>query len=183
MSADSFSRHAQTSANEDRVSRNDLPFPKLEEVSMDRKTFPFLIMLALLLPLMATHVVAQKSHELVANIPFDFTVCREQLPAGKYKVRPISGANPKVVLVASEDNRSVEIVCTRDVKGQKPAATGKLIFNRYGNQYFLSELWLQGDLTGNQLVKTEQEEALLREVTGVKKREKVTVKVTEAKPN
>lgn len=147
---------------------------------MNRRTFPFVIMLAVLVPLMGIHVVAQKG-DLVADIPFNFTVCREQLPAGKYKVRPISNANPRALLVASDNNRSVEIVCTRDVTAQEPAATGKLIFNRYGDQYFLSEMWLQGETTGSQFPVSEKEQALQREVR--KKHEKVTVKVTEVKPN
>ena len=67
--------------------------------------------------------------------------------------------------------------------GQKRADTGKLIFNRYGNQYFLSELWLPGELIGSQLIKTEQEEVLVREAGTIKKHGKVTVKVTEVKPN
>lgn len=150
---------------------------------MNRKTFPFVVVLAILLPLLATDVGAQTSHEFVANIPFSFTVCHEQLPAGKYKVRPVSSASPNILLIASADNRPVEIVCTRDVQSQKRAATGKLIFNRYGNQYFLSELWLQGELTGSQIPKTDREEALLRELRPGKKREKVTVKITEAKPD
>jgi hypothetical protein len=39
---------------------------------MDRKTFPFVMVLAILLPLLTTDVVGQTSHELVANIPFSF---------------------------------------------------------------------------------------------------------------
>jgi hypothetical protein len=150
---------------------------------MNTKTFPFIIMLGLLLPLTAAYVGAQTTHELVVNIPFDFTVCREQLPAGKYKVRPITSASTNVLLVRSEDNRSAEIVCTHDIQSTRRAANGKLIFNRYGDQYFLSEMWFPGERIGNQLVKSESEEALLRELTPGKKREKVTVRITEAKPN
>ena len=146
---------------------------------MNRKTFPLLIVMGLLF---ATSVPAQTSQELVANIPFSFTVCQEQLPAGKYKVRPVTSANPRVVLIASENNRALEMICTHDVQGKKRASTGKLIFNRYGDQYFLSELWVQGETTGRQLAMTEQEEALFREARGIKKREKVTVKVIELKP-
>ncbi|HKY29537.1 MAG TPA: hypothetical protein VJM12_16480 [Pyrinomonadaceae bacterium] len=146
---------------------------------MSRKTFPFVLVFGMLL---ATNVVAQTSQELVANIPFSFTVCQEQLPAGKYKVRPVTSANPRVVLIATENNRPIEMICTHDVQGKKPSTTGKLIFNRYGNQYFLSELWVQGETTGRQLGKTEEEEALFREARGTKKREKVTVKVIELKP-
>ena len=103
--------------------------------------------------------------------------------AGKYKVRPISSASANVLLVRSEDNRAAEIVCTNSVQSTKPVANGKLIFNRYGDQYFLSEMWFPGERIGNQLVKSEREEALLREITPRKKREKVTVRITEAKPN
>jgi hypothetical protein len=88
-----------------------------------------------------------------------------------------------ILFLRDADNRAVEIICTHDLQGQKRATTGKLIFNRYGKQYFLSELWMQGEITGSQLTKTAQEEALLRELRSVRKREKVTIKVTEAKPD
>jgi hypothetical protein len=74
------------------------------------------------------------------------------------------------------------MICTHDVQSKKPSTTGKLIFIRYGNQYFLTELWVRGETTGRQLAKTEEEEALFREAIGRKKREKVTVKVIEWKP-
>jgi len=138
-------------------------------------------MLGLLLPLMATQATAQ-STKLVADVPFDFTVCHEQMPAGKYHVRPITSANPNVLIVHSEDNRSIEIVCTQDVQSQTAAPSGKLIFNRYGDQYFLSQMWLPGRKTGTQLAKSQKEEALQREMKVVKKAEKVTVTITEVKP-
>lgn len=143
-------------------------------------SFPSLIMLALLLPLMAADASAQRN--LVANIPFDFTVCREQLPAGKYRVESITSASGAVLLVKSDDNRTAEIICTHGMQSSKQVDQGKLIFNRYGEQYFLSEIWFAGERTGNQLVKTEREEALLGERAPQRKREKVTIKITEAKP-
>lgn len=149
---------------------------------MIRKTFTFAGTLAASFLLTANHAVAQKSHELVANIPFNFSVCGEQLQPGKYMVRPASATNPRVLLVSNYDNRSVIMSCAHDVNIPKPSTTGKLIFNRYGNQYFLSEVWLQGEKTGGQLSKTEKEEAVLRELSGTRKREKVTIKVTEMKP-
>jgi hypothetical protein len=147
-----------------------------------RKRLIFCVtMLALALPLLAASVSAQ-DRELVVNIPFNFTACREILPAGKYKVRPITSANTNVLLMRSADNRSAEIVCTHDLQGTKPVSTGKLIFNRYGEQYFLAEMWFPGRQTGNQLIKSEKEEALIKELPPVK-RERVTVKISETKPN
>jgi len=132
--------------------------------------------------LAVVHVVAQTNQELVADIPFEFTVCSEQLPAGKYKVRSFSSATPHVMLVRSDDSRSVIMACAHEVQVPKRTTTGKLIFNRYGDKYFLSELWLQGEITGTELFKSEQEQALLREIKETKRREKVTIKVTETKP-
>jgi hypothetical protein len=145
------------------------------------RSFLCVIMLALLLPLMAAEAGAQTN--LVVNIPFDFTVCREQLPAGKYRVQPITSATGHVLLVKGEDNRSAEIVCTHAVQGAKRPDKGKLIFNRYGVQYFLSEMWFPGEITGNQLMKSEKEEALLKELPSRRKREKVTVTISEEKPH
>jgi hypothetical protein len=162
-----------------RSTNKPLDHLNLEGGMMIRKTFLLVIGLGIML---ATNVVAQTSQELEANIPFSFTVCHEQLPAGKYKVRPVTSTNPRMVLIATENNRPIEMICTHDVQGKKPSTTGKLIFNRYGNQYFLSELWVQGETTGRQLGKTEQEEALFREARATRKREKVTVRVIEIKP-
>ena len=148
------------------------------------RTFRFLIMLGLLAPFVVfADASAQKNSDLVFDIPFDFTACKEQMPAGKYKVVPISSANPRLLLVRGEDNRAAEIICAHDVQSQKAATSGTLIFNRYGNQYFLSELWFAGDVTGVQMTKSDREKAVMSELASRRKREKVTIKVTEVKPN
>jgi hypothetical protein len=149
---------------------------------MNRRTFLFVTMLGALLTLMTIPVMAQ-NRELIAEIPFDFTVCTQQLPAGKYKVRPMTSATTNLLLVRSEDNRFVEIACTHDIRGSKPVSSGKLIFNRYGSQYFLAELWFPGEMTGHEMYKSDEEEAVIKELAPKLKQEKVTIRVTEAKPN
>ena len=149
---------------------------------MKMRNFICALVLGVLVVLTAMQVAAQ-DRVLTADIPFEFTVCKEQLPAGKYRIEPFSRAKPGIMIFRSEDNRSVEIVCTNDLQATKLPANGKLIFNRYGNQYFLTEMWFPGERTGSLVTKSEREEALLRELAPPKKREKVTVKVTEAKPN
>ena len=58
----------------------------------------------------------------------------------------------------------------------------KLIFNRYDDQYFLSEVWWPGVITGFELVKTDKERALIKELSvgqskPLKKKWKVTIKM------
>lgn len=149
---------------------------------MKMRNFICALMLGGLLSLTAMQAGAQ-DRVVTADIPFDFTVCKEQLPPGKYRIEPFSKANPNLMVFRSQDNRSVELACTRGVQGTKLSGKGKLIFNRYGNQYFLSEIWFAGEPTGSEVLKSDREEALLRELAPRKKRERVTIKVTEAKPN
>jgi hypothetical protein len=57
-----------------------------------------------------------------------------------------------------------------------------LVFNRYGDQYFLSQAWWPGDTMGHELVKSDREKALIKEFSGdeskgAKKQEKVTIKI------
>ena len=148
---------------------------------MNRKTFLVTLMLGALLHLMAISVAAQ-NRELLADIPFNFTVCKQQMPAGKYRVRPITSSTSSLLLVRSTDGQSVEIACTHDVQTPRPSE-GKLIFHRYGNQYFLAELWFPGEMSGNQVWKSDREEAVIRELGPKSKRGKVTIRVTEARPN
>lgn len=149
---------------------------------MKMRIFICALMLGGLVSLTAMQAGAQ-DRIVTADIPFEFTVCKEQLPAGKYRIEPFSRSNPSIMIFRSLDNHSVEIACTRDVQGTKLSGKGKLIFNRYGNQYFLSEIWFAGEPTGSEVLKSEREEALLRELAPRRKREKVTIKVTETKPN
>jgi len=38
------------------------------------------------------------------------------------------------------------------------------VFHRYGNTYFLSQIWMAGESTGRELLKTREERALEREL-------------------
>ena len=128
------------------------------------------ILFGIVLSVLVAEGVAQTSHQLEVNVPFNFTVCSEQLPAGKYKLRPISSADPRLVIMSSDNYRAAVISCAHDVQAPKRTTTGKLVFNRYGNEYFLSELWLRDEMTGRELLKSEREEAAEKEAGKIDKR-------------
>lgn len=137
--------------------------------------------IGLLSPAVISHGSAQPDRLFMAKIPFNFTVCREELPAGKYAVFRASSAG-SVLAIRSEDGRSVDIACTQDVQSPEVVTEGKLVFNRYDDQYFLSQAWWPGVVTGYELVKTDKERALIKELSvgqakPVKKKEKVTIKL------
>ena len=149
---------------------------------MKKMILPLCFAIAIvLLPASAAQGNAQDV-ALKAKINFSFNVCREQLPAGTYTVKHPAG-NSRLLVIQSEDNRSIDIACVNDMQSPNRPAQGQLIFTRYGDQYFLAEAWWPGDTMGHSLVKSEKEQALIKEygITPSKKPEKVTIKLAKPK--
>jgi len=102
-------------------------------------------------------------YRLTANIPFDFSAAGEKLPAGKYWIkRAQTGDGDMVVQISSVDGQSNVTRLTIPVSAKQPVKNGMLVFNRYGNEYFLSEIWPAGGATGRELHKSRAERDLAR---------------------
>jgi hypothetical protein len=88
-------------------------------------------------------------NKAVANIPFDFTVSTATLPAGEYTLDSASPTRHLIRLVNKETRQSVLVLVsdTNPPKGNAPA-TGKMIFHRYGDQYFFSAVWTPAGVEG-----------------------------------
>jgi len=83
-----------------------------------------------------------------ATIPFDFSIGETKLTAGAYLIRsPIPGT---VQLVRDDFRSSAEFI-TIGVHAPKVPAQSSLVFNRYGDSYFLSQYWSRGTPVGRQL--------------------------------
>jgi hypothetical protein len=98
----------------------------------------------------ASHGFAQ-SNEMRVNVPFAFQSGSQRMPAGVYRVTIES---QHLILLRGDSTSG--FVHTNPQIG-KPAAKGKLVFQRYGNQYFLREVWASQSDTGQKCVKTKLE--------------------------
>ncbi len=92
-----------------------------------------------------------------ANIPFDFVIGTKTLPQGTYTVK-LDNTHPNVLVISGQDNNEGAIalsitVSAEDIEDNSP----KLIFHRYGNEYFLSQVWSGARQAGNELLKSQQE--------------------------
>ena len=120
---------------------------------------------------------AQTGYRIQTNIPFDFTAGQTSLRAGIYAVEMIS---ENALLVRSIDgtNRVLLLARQADSRGtQKPA---RIIFNRYGDRYFLSQAWVSGGDVGRELHPSGAERRLAKEFSlakGDAKSQKVQVAV------
>ncbi len=108
---------------------------------MKRQAFSLISLLSLLL--VAGSAIAQTVH-VSANIPFNFGVGSKTFPAGTYDVRPIDHHDNKILLLKARDGHASMMVLSNVAENLKPADKTKLVFNQYRNQYFLSEIWVNG---------------------------------------
>jgi len=87
-----------------------------------------------------------KDGDLVADIPFAFVVAGRTLPPGHYIINRLN----ENLGIHDSQNQSV-FVPTHSV--QRPAYdnTSKMVFHRYGDIYFLEEVWVGSTSIGRAL--------------------------------
>jgi hypothetical protein len=108
---------------------------------------------------MASTRVAQAQELLAVNIPFDFVAGNTQLPAGEYTVRD-SAPTHAIILISRKDSATSAFLVTNAAVSAEPQSESKLVFNRYGERYFLSQVWTEGNSQGRQLLKSGREKEM-----------------------
>jgi hypothetical protein len=92
-----------------------------------------------------------------AEIPFDFVVGSKEFKAGKYTVSRLSdGRSDSTLVIRSADDGEVANFNVNNVYG-KGEPEAKLVFNRYGNQYFLAQIFDGESELGSALGKSKAE--------------------------
>jgi hypothetical protein len=127
------------------------------------KAFTMLVLVAVLA--FSTAVASgqpTKGNKLTANIPFEFNVGYKTMPAGEYTVQTVATAGDALLIKNAAANISALRLseATSRIKDKKQA---RLVFHRYGDRYFLAEVWNGVDDIGRQLLKSEDERAVERE--------------------
>ena len=90
---------------------------------------------------LAAAAQAQVSAEYRAHIPFDFTVGNTEFKAGDYRIGLVNPQTSQQTLMIREANgRGSKIFMVRSKDSNARQTFAKLIFSRYENQYFLSEM-------------------------------------------
>src|SRR5437016_7066724 len=100
------------------------------------------------------------SNRMGATVPFDFTVGNHQLPAGEYDMQTLASG---VVKLYNSETHDVLIFNTGRLSNPvRNSASGQLIFHKYGDDYFLSEMWWAGSLDGFQPIQSKRERELAK---------------------
>jgi hypothetical protein len=107
--------------------------------------------------LLAAGSLYAQTGEVKAVIPFDFTAGNMSLPAGEYSVTEMSDAG-RILLIAGRDSKG--FVGSHAVEKIEASANTRLVFHRYGDRYFLYQIWVQGNNRGRELPETKLEKEL-----------------------
>ena len=110
--------------------------------------------------LLATAAHAQSTN-VTASVPFDFVVANQAYPAGDYAVKSISDTGVPI-LIRNSDEAEKGIVLSGSCSSVKPSTTTKLVFHRMGGQYFLYQVWQEGNTIGREFRLSKTEKQLAR---------------------
>ena len=120
-------------------------------------------------------VHAQSAGSLSVTVPFQFAAAGKTLPAGDYYVRRTLDGARVILRIESKDGSISVYTQTHGVQTSQIQDESKLVFNKYGEQFYLSQVWAAGRSTGEELTRTSQERVLRHETAKFGKPETIMV--------
>jgi hypothetical protein len=135
----------------------EVPFQH-EEIIMKKQLF-VLLGLGMLVGMSAF----AQTVNLKADVPFNFIIRGATLPAGEYTIQGM--ADGSAIAVRGPNPKANTIVLSQRCSSLDAAKQSKLVFHRYGDRYFLAQLWVAGSASGRQLLKSPREMEVARDYT------------------
>ncbi|MBC8032032.1 MAG: hypothetical protein H7Z16_18255 [Pyrinomonadaceae bacterium] len=109
---------------------------------------------------------SKSARQLVADIPFEFSIDYKTMPAGEYVVQTVATAGDGL-LIQSADGKNSALRPSEATERLQKNVAARLVFHRYGQRYFLAEVWNGADKAGRQLMKSRDELAIERELANI----------------
>jgi hypothetical protein len=103
---------------------------------------------------------AQIVGEVQANVPFEFHAGNAKLPAGTYRIRMMEDSDLTVMEISSMDGSKTALFQVQESESNSTPDHSELIFNKYGDTYFLSELFDEGDPSGSKVMESSLEKKI-----------------------
>lgn len=128
-----------------------------------RKQLLFLSALLVVVPLLgASRAQAQIVSEIVADVPFSFHAGSARFPAGRYTLRVPVDVGGRIMEIVSADGKNAAFFPVLDAQASTPPDKPVLVFRKYGDDYFLSKVFDQGNSLGVEIVPSPDEKALAK---------------------
>lgn len=128
---------------------------------MISKLFLSLCLMVGLSAVMATNAQIESDVTIYASIPHSFIVRDTTLPAGEYVVKVADDyADLNVLEIRSREGHTAVLFETEGVQANRAPGKSELVFDKIGDNYFLSRVFLSGDPSGNELRKSRMQKRL-----------------------
>jgi hypothetical protein len=108
---------------------------------------------------------AQIIGNLEVTIPFQFHAGNAKLPAGKYIIHMLDNSDLTVMEITSSDGSTSALFEVQDAEANSTPPKSELIFNKYGNRYFLAKVFDEGNAEGSEVSKSGYEKKIKQETT------------------
>ena len=105
---------------------------------------------------------------LEVKVPFQFHAGNTKLPAGEYRIHVLDDSDLTVMEISSVDGSASALFQVQAAEANSEPAKSELIFNKYGNRYFLAKLFDEGNPSGSEVVKSGYEKRIGQEAMEAK---------------
>jgi hypothetical protein len=114
---------------------------------MKNQIYRAIAILAIFFGFSVPGVEAQTASRVEVQIPFEFTAGKTTLKPGVYTIKRMNG---NLVQLKNAEGKAVILNAPVNLSSANPEATERLVFNKYGHEYSLAQIWLTAD-TGREL--------------------------------
>jgi hypothetical protein len=142
---------------------------------MKKQTYTIATLAVLVMLSVSVAKAQTANHRLIANIPFNFGAGDQSLTAGEYELKIVNpNSDQRVVKLTNlKDGRSV-MLQTHGVSAKK-IENARLVFHRYGSDYFLAQAWTGEEGMGMESAKSASEKVAMNRTYGNRTTETVAI--------
>ncbi|HWY58141.1 MAG TPA: hypothetical protein VNZ03_26995 [Terriglobales bacterium] len=133
---------------------------KLQEIKGHYQLLALFIALVFALTTYSSKAEAQIVGNLEVDIPFQFHAGNSQLPPGKYIIHALDNSDLTIMEISSADGKMSALFDVREAEANSAPARNELVFNKYGNRYFLAKLFDESNRDGSAVVESRYEKRI-----------------------
>ena len=127
---------------------------------MRKQSLSLFLFLGLMITLGAGKAQAQVVGPIEADIQFPFYAGDTKFPPGTYIVKPLDDSDLTLMEISTPDGRNRALFQVRDAQANTSPSKTELIFSKYGDNYFLSKVFDQGNKRGSALEESRYQKKL-----------------------
>jgi hypothetical protein len=120
-------------------------------VTLRRELMLSFIALVFALTIFPGKAHAQVIGNLEVAIPSQFHAGDTKLPPGKHIIHTIDSSELTFMEISSVDGHTSALLKIRDTESNSTPAKSELVFNKYGDQYFLEKVFDEGNSDGSRI--------------------------------